>query len=489
MIKQRPSFDIAIIGAGIIGTAIARELARYQVKIALFEKDADVGQGTSCRNSGVVHAGFTCPVGSLKAEVCMEGNRVFADFCRELDVPYKKVGKLVIARDKEQIPELYRLRYVGQENGVDLRIIGWDDIKKMEPNVSAAVAAMHSPDSAITNPYLLSIACAENAVMNGVEIFLNTAVRDIEWKESSYLLQTGQGDYRADYVINAAGLYSDRIARMSGEDNYRIYPNRGEYYILDNNKSHLISRLIYPVPPLNSGGLGIHLTPTVDGNILIGPSTEYIDKRDDFSTTVPVLEQLLKEARDFVPGISAKDRIRSYAGIRSKIVPPSRGGFGDFIIKASPTRETFINLIGIESPGLTSAPGIARYVVNMIDQRENLRRKNDFQDSRKANVVFSELPETDKVRLSRENPDYGEVVCRCEGITKGEILSALNNPLGVRTVKGIKYRTRATMGRCQGGYCLSRIINIMQEAGMEFTDITLNGGTSRLFSGQVKGVI
>jgi glycerol-3-phosphate dehydrogenase len=289
-------------------------------------------------------------------------------------------------------------------------------------------------------------------------------------------------------VINSAGVYSDEIAQMSGETRFKIYPCRGEYYILDKNASNLISRLVYPVPPKNAGGYGIHLTPTVEGNMLIGPSNEYIDYKDDRATTREVMAQLFKEARDFAPKISPRHFIRSYSGVRSKIVPPEIGGFTDFVIEESPNYQNFINLIGIESPGLTASPGIARYVVEMIDRREKLQKKNDFDGTRKGITVFNELSVEEKARLIKENPNYGEVVCRCENVTRQEIIDALNNPLGVRTVKGIKYRTRASMGRCQGGYCMSRIAKILEEEfGQSVEKIALEGGNSNLFTGKVRG--
>ncbi len=481
------NYDIAIIGGGVVGTAIARELSKYSINTVLLEMESDVGQGASNSNSGVVHAGFTAPVGSLKADVCMYGNSHFEELCADLDVPYKKVGKLVVAVDKKQVAELYNLQYIGSKNGAELNIVGEDFIKKMEANIDGK-AAMYSPNSAITSPYELTIALAENAFQNGVEIKLNTKVLGINKINGKFLIKTNQKNIRADYVINSAGLYSDDIASFSGEDRYKIYPCRGEYYVLDKNSSSLLSHLVYPVPPENAGGYGIHLTPTVDGNILIGPSNEYIDCVDNKATTKDVMEQLIKEARDFLPKISQDMVIRSYSGIRSKIVPPEIGGFTDFVIEKSPRYDNFINLIGIESPGLTSAPGIAKYVVEMIDKMENLKNKEIFNKKRTGITKFSELPLAEQKILAEENAGYRELVCRCENITRQEIIDALHNPLGVTTLKGVKYRARATMGRCQGGYCMARIVKIMQEEfNMDLEQIQLTGNSSNLFAGQAKG--
>ncbi len=484
---KKQNYDITVIGGGVVGTAIARELSRYKADVLLIEKENDVGQGASNSNSGVVHSGFTAPIGSLKADVCMYGNSHFEKICSELDVPYEKIGKLVVAVEEKQIAELYNLQYIGRKNGAELYIVGEDFIEEKEPNISGK-AAIYSPNSAITSPYELTIAFAENAHQNGVEVSLNTEVKEISKKNSKFSVKTDRGEILTDYVINSAGLHSDKIAAFSGEDRYKIYPCRGEYYVLDKNASGLMSRLVYPVPPENAGGYGIHLTPTVEGNILIGPSNEYIDNVNNEATTKEVMNKLLKEARDFLPKISRDMVIRSYSGIRSKIVPPEVGGFTDFVIEKSPNYDNFINLIGIESPGLTSAPGIAKYVAEMIDKMENLKTDKDFEKTRKGITKFYELPEEKQKELAADNPNYREIVCRCENITKQEIIDALNNPLGVKTLKGVKYRARATMGRCQGGYCMARIIKIMQdEFDMDLEEIKLEGNNSNLFAGQAKG--
>ncbi len=483
----RKNFDIVVIGGGIVGTAIARELSKYKAGIGLIEKESDVGLGASNSNSGVVHSGFTAPVGSLKADVCMYGNSHFEEVCEELDVPFERVGKLVVAQNKKQVADLYNMQYVGSKNGAELHIVGKDFIKDKEPFIDG-VAAMYSPNSAITSPYELTIAYAENAHENGVDIKLNTEVLKIEKNNSKFIIKTNNGSFKTKYIINSAGLYSDFIASFSGEDRYKIYPCRGEYYVLDKNASDLISRLVYPVPPENAGGYGIHLTPTVDGNILIGPSNEYIDDVQNEATTKEVMDQLIKEAKNFLPAINRDLVIRSYSGIRSKIVPPEIGGFTDFVIEKSPNYDNFINLIGIESPGLTSAPGIAKYVVEIIDKMENLQKDGDFNGKREGITKFDKLSLQKQKELTDSNPNYREIVCRCENVTKQEIIDALNNPLGVKNLKGIKYRARATMGRCQGGYCIARIIKIMQEElNLDIKDLKFDSNNSNLFSGQAKG--
>jgi len=479
------NYDVIIIGGGVVGCAVARELSRYKLNVALLEKEADVGWGISCRNSGVVHSGFNYKPGTLRAQLCVEGNRSFAKLCQELDVPYKKIGKVVVAQKKEEVEELKRLKVQGEKNGVEeLEIIDSDKLKRLEPNVKG-IAALYSPETAITSPYLLTIALAENALNNAVSFFLNTKVKSItRLRNSDFRITTNKGEFTSSYVINSAGLYSDKVAHMVEKDKYRIYPCRGEYYVLDKNASWIINRLIYPVPKAVSGGLGIHFTPTIDKNILIGPSNEYIKQKDNLSTTSQIMKLLSAEAQKFLPLISSRDIIRSYSGIRAKQAPSSESGYWDFVIEESNSVNNFINLIGIESPGLASAQPIAKKVVEIIKRKENLKTNSNFKPFRKGILRFEEQDEKTKIALIKQDPNYGEIVCRCEKVTKKEILEAANNPLGARSLISIKYRTRAMMGRCQGGYCLPRIMELLKER-YELTpqEITLKGEHSYLLTG------
>lgn len=478
-------FHIIIIGGGVVGCAIARELSKYKIKIAVLEKEDDVGWGTSCRNSGVVHAGFNNRPGTLMAKFCVEGNKSFEDLCHQLGVPYKKIGKLVVAQKKEELKDLQKLKQQGDANRVDnLQIIGLNELKRLEPNL-VGIAALYSPETAITSPYLLTIALAENALNNGASFFLNTEVKDISRLDNSYFkISTNRGEFTSSYVINSAGLYADRIARMAGIKKFSLYPCRGEYHILDKKASWMINHLVYPVPQDGTGGLGVHLTPTIDGNILIGPSNEYINRKNDFSSTFPIMKMLSAEAYSFLPLISSGDIIRSYSGLRAKQVPSSVGGFWDFVIEESDTVNNFINLIGIESPGLTAAQPIAQRVVNIINKKERLNSNFSFNPFRKGILKFEEQDEETKKALIKQDSNYGEIVCRCEKITKKEILEAANNPLGAKSLISIKYRTRAMMGRCQGGYCQTRIMEILREYfELDPKEITLKGNDSYLLSG------
>jgi len=481
------TYDIVIIGAGAVGCAVARELSRFDLKIAVLEKESDVAAGTSGRNSAVVHAGFNNKPGSLMAKLCVEGNEGFEKVCSELDVPYKKTGKLVVAFDESDFAGIEKLMDNGRKNGVKgLEFVGADVVKKLEPHVGG-IGAMLSPNTAITSPFLYTVALAENAVQNGVKFFLNTEVNGITKRDRLFRLTAGKKQFFSRWIVNSAGLYSDRIASLAGEKGYKIYPCRGEYFILDKRTSQYLSMPVYPVPRPGIGGLGVHLTPTVEGNILIGPSAEYIKSKSDYSATKNVMDQLFKEAKELLPPLEMKHIIRSYTGIRSKLVGPKTGGFGDFIIEESKVVPGLVNLIGIESPGLTSSVPIARMVRDIISNKEDLIEKKDFISTRKGIVPFRDLTLEQKEQLIKECPDYGEIICRCEGITKKEILDAIHNPLGVTTLAGIKYRARAMMGRCQGGYCLTRIVDILKEQkGIEPEEVTMRGHNSKLFTGRVK---
>ncbi|MCF7936707.1 MAG: NAD(P)/FAD-dependent oxidoreductase, partial [Synergistales bacterium] len=358
--------DVAIVGAGVVGCAVARELARYRLSVCVVEKEADVGWGTSCRNSGVVHSGINYRPGTLRARLDVRGNELMAPLCRELRVPMQRIGKLTVAGCTAEIPELHRIREQGEANGVPgLELIGPGAMRRIQPGVEG-VAALHSPSSGIVCPYSLTIALAENALRGGAAFRLESEVTGIHRGPGGFTLQTTSGDVSAPVVINAAGLGADRVAAMAGIDGYRHYPCRGEYYVLDRRLAGSVATLIYPAPRVDSPGLGIHLTPTVEGNILIGPSSEYVGEREDCATTRQVMASLREHGRELLPGLSMRDFIRSFAGVRPKQTPPEVGGNRDFVIEESPDCPGLINLIGIESPGLTASPAIAEMVREMV---------------------------------------------------------------------------------------------------------------------------
>ncbi|MHA1332733.1 MAG: NAD(P)/FAD-dependent oxidoreductase [Candidatus Odinarchaeia archaeon] len=480
-------YDVTIIGAGVVGCAIARELTKYKLKILVLEKESDVGEGISKANSGVVHAGFNNDPGSLKAELCVKGNRIFPKICAELDVPFKRIGKLVVALTDDEIEELYKLKEKGEKNGVEgLQIIDKNTLRKMEPHVNG-VAALFSPSSGITNPFLLTIGYAENAIMNGAHFRLNSEVISINEKREYFKIKIRSGEsFKTRFVINSAGLYSDIISKMVGISKYHIHPCRGEYVILDKKYANLINHLVYPVPPKDVDVLGVHLTPTIEGPILVGPSSQFIEEREGTNTTREMLETILSEAMEILPSFPNKGIIRNFAGVRPKIAGQKEGGKADFIIEESDV-ENFIILGGIESPGLTAATPIARKVVEIISKKIDLVENESFNPYRQGIKRFSELSPSKKAELINKDENYGEIICRCEQVTKAELLSALNNPLGVKTLNGIKKRIRATAGRCQGGFCLPRIVEILEKQLKDpVKEITLKGKGSELFVRRVR---
>ncbi|MBT3257740.1 MAG: NAD(P)/FAD-dependent oxidoreductase [Deltaproteobacteria bacterium] len=482
-------YDVLIIGAGVVGNAIARELSRYRLNVGVLEKELDVGMGTSSRNSGVLHSGIHYKPGTLRAKLNVQGNELMKGLCRDLKVKIQYLGKLTVAQDQVDIETLEALKAQGETNGVPgLEMIDVEKMQQIQPGVGG-IRALHSPTTGIICPYGLTIALADNARENGVNFHLGSEVTDILKTENGFQVKTAEGgSFETKVLINAAGLYSDAICRMLGLTEYVIYPCRGEYLILDKRLNGSLSVLIYPAPRKGGAGLGIHLTNTVDGNILIGPSNEYVDTADDYACTADIIGQLKKEGRELLPAISTSDFIRGFSGLRPKQTPPSVKGFKEFVIEARKDIPGFINLVGIESPGLTCSPAIALMVRDMVGETLPLGEKEHFIAERSGFPgSFHDLPEEEKADLVARDPDYGEIVCRCEQITKREILDAIENPLGSRTIAGIKYRSRAMMGRCQGGFCMPRIVQILEkDFGYRPEDYRLYSPDSYLFTGHVR---
>ena len=477
--------EVLVIGAGVIGCAIARELAKFKIETVLLEKETDVGSGVSKGNSGVLHTGLYYPRGSLKARLCVEGRLMFPELAKQLDVPYRLCGKHVIARTEEEREDLEGLKAVGEGNGAkELTIISGTELKKLEPHLDA-LYALYSPVAGIVPPYLFTIALAENALSNGVKVQVNTEVSAIKQEGSGFKVTTNQGVFHAGIVVNSAGLFADRISTMVGIDKYELYPCRGEYLILDKSCRDLINSMVYPVPPKIAGVLGVHLTPTLDGNILIGPSEEFIVNREDTKTTKEKIRQLIEGAKNLLPSIPLNQIIYGFSAVRSKITTPEEKGSRDFIIKEDV--ENFINMIGMESPGLTSSPAIARLIVQMVKEKMDLKEKTDFNPIRRRIAPLNEASRVEQTSLIKVNPAYGEIVCRCEHVSKVEILEALNNPISEKTISAVKYRTRAGMGRCHGGFCLPKIVEILKEEyGLSTEEIKLKNIDSPLFIGETK---
>lgn len=475
--------DIVIIGAGVVGCSIARELSKYDLNITVVEKEEDVACGTSKANSAIVHAGFDAAPGTWKAKLNVKGNKLFPALCEELDVPFVINGSLVVAVSEEEEKALEDLLERGRTNGVErLRIIGRDELLDLEPNLSPNVrAALDAPTGALVCPYELTIALAENANQNGVKFWLNAPVTGIEvLEDKSMLVKTPKGTIQTKYVINAAGLFADEISKMAGAEEYTITPRKGEYLIFDKQFGDLVKRAIFPTPTKISKG--ILVCPTVDGNVFIGPNSNNIEDKNDTSVGAPGIEEIITGGRKLVPNLPLKNVITSFAGLRAV------SNTNDFIIEASKLVKGFINVGGIQSPGLSSAPAIALMVKDILEEEGlALKEKPNFIPHRPKKVRFRELDNQQRKKLIEENPAYGHVICRCETITEAEIVDAIRRPVGARSIDAVKRRTRAGMGRCQGGFCSPRVLEILQrELGIDPLEVTKKGPGSNILVGYIK---
>ncbi len=475
-------FDVVIIGAGIIGGMIARTLSAYDLKICIAEKENDVAMGATKANSAIVHAGFDAKAGSLKAKFNVRGSEMFPRIAKELGVKYQNNGSLVIGfteEDKETIKELYER---GCTNGVkDLKIVEKDELKVLEPNLSEKVlCALYAPTGAITCPYELTIAAVGNAMDNGAELELNFEVKEIHEKDGYYEVCSEDKVLETKYVINAAGLYSDAIAAMVGDTSFTVHPRRGEYILLDRECGDLVSHTIFRTP--SKMGKGILVSPTVDGNLLTGPTSVDIEDKDDTSTTSMGFDNIICQAKENVPAIPYHKTITSFCGLRAV------GSTGDFIINAP--KKGFINLGGIESPGLSSAPAIAEYVAELLkEQGAKLLPNTSYNPIREPQHTFKDASIEEKNEMIKKDKSFGKIVCRCETVTEGEILRAIRTNPGARDLDGVKRRTRAQMGRCQGGFCGPQIVDLLaKELGISYEEVTKSGKGSYVNIGRTKEV-
>jgi glycerol-3-phosphate dehydrogenase len=479
-------FDVLIIGGGAVGSAVARELSAYKLKTGVLEKNLDVCNETSGRNSGVVHGGFAYDTGTLKAVLCVQGNRMMDQLAGELGFTFRRCGKVLVGTTEEERKSLERTIEQGHRNGVTgLALIGEAELHHLVPKAVGRFA-MFSKNSGIVDPFNYTIALAENAALNGVQYFFNTEVTSINHVENCiWQLHTSKGIYSTRWVINAAGLGCGKVSDMLGITGYKIIGSKGDYIILDKRTGVLLPMPVYPVP--SNTYMGIHVTNTTDGNVIVGPNADMVTNFDWYGVRQKNLDYLTESASRIWPCIRKEDCIRNYSGILPKLVDDN-GEIQDFRIEIrQDIAPCAVNLVGIESPGLTAAVPIAERVIEMMKDYEKLERNPSYNPRRNVVPRFSSLGNEDRASLVKENPDYGEVVCRCEKVTKAEILNAIHNPLGVHTVTGIKYRTRAMMGRCQGGYCQMRITNfIEQELGIKPEDILYERKGSYIFTGSMR---
>jgi glycerol-3-phosphate dehydrogenase len=470
--------DVTIIGAGLMGTAIARELSRFQLRVVLLEKQSDVCAGSSKATSAIVHSTFSEKPGTLKAKLGVAANASYTRFCGELEVPFKRAGSLLIAVNEEELQVLKLKKEQGEANGVPgLRIVDRQELEQMEPNISPeARAALYAPTAAVVSPYELAIALAENARENGVKLMIESPALKIEKSGSEWLINTPKVTIRTKYIVNTAGIFADEIAALAGDDSFRITTFRGEEYLLDRNVGKLVNHIILTV------SLGVNVVPMAHDNLMVG-TTKVETVKDDFNTTGPALERILRNIQKILPGILRKDIITSFAGLRA-----INNVTDDFIISASRKAENLIN-VSIGSPGVYATPAIAKMVLEILkDLGLPFQERKEFNPYRKAIVDFKNLPREEQARLIKEDPRYGHVICRCETITEGQIVEAIRR--GARTLDGVKYRTRAGMGRCQGGFCSPRVLKILsRELGISMTELTKKGEGSVILPYRAKELL
>jgi glycerol-3-phosphate dehydrogenase len=477
-------YDVIVIGAGVIGTAIARELSRFEMNTLILERDNDVSNGTTKANSALIHAGYDAPFDSLKGKFNARGNEMFDVVCDELDVPFKRIGSLVVAHNDEEIETLKNLKENGEKLNIPgLKIISKDEVKEKEPNLNDdIIAALYAPTAGIIGPWELAIAYAENAIDNGVQLKLNHEVKSITKVDDWFLVSTNKGEFKTKYVVNAAGVYADKIYGMvTDTPEFSITPRRGQYYLLDKEAKLLVNHIVIPKP--NKMCKGTLITHTEHGNTLVGPDSENLDLNDKeaTNTTLDRLNHVKELASKITDKIPYRLNITTFAGLRAE---PSTD---DFIVEESKVAG-FVNVAGIKSPGLSSAPAIAEYVIEIISKMNNGLKVNDtFNPLRRKMHRFEEMTNEERQEMIEKDPSYGRIICRCEMITEGEIVDAIHRSAGGTTLNGIKRRVRPGAGRCQGGFCGPRVAEILsRELGIEMVDVQQENVGSYILTGETK---
>ncbi len=447
--------DIIVIGAGAVGAFIARNLSKYEVSTLVLDKENDVCDATSMANSAIAHSGYDPLPGTKKAYFNVRGNQMLDDICSDLDVAFIRNGTLTIAIEDEQLKVLDELALRSKQNGVPCKILTAEEVKKEEPNITPNVkAALLCPTGGIINPFELVSHAFENALDNGVKLSLGTEVKDIKREGDHFVVSTNKGDFSAKVVINAAGVYSDKIASMIEDIDWAITPRKGEYYVLDHFKEGFVNHVIFPLP--SSKGKGILVTKTTSGNYLVGPSSELVEDKDDVSTDSLTLSAVKAGASQLIPNIPFNQQIRTYSGLRATSTRH------DFIIEPSKAYETFINVAGIESPGLVSSPAIGEYVVEeLVSKVLTLKKKDSYVSKIRPYIHEKELSAEERNELIKKNPDFGTIICNCEKVSLGQIKDVLSRSLPCLTIKALKKRTRAGFGKCQGGFCQPQVLRII----------------------------
>ena len=475
-------YDVTIIGCGVIGASLAYTLSRYQLRVLVLEKENDVAMGTTKANSAVVHAGYDPAHGTLMAKPNVRGSAMMEELCRKLSVKYKRTGSFVLAFDEAQRAHLEKMLENGNKNGVPgLQLLSGEEAREMEPGLSENVcAALYAPSAAIIDPWGLCIAEAETAVRNGVELKLRSVVTGMEDQGNSVLLHTSTGDYETRFVVNCAGGWGHEISAMTGECEWQAHPSRGEYYLLDKSSGSLVSRVIFQCP--TAAGKGVLVAPTVHGNLIVGPNAHDVQGPLNRETTLSGMDEVAEVSHKSVPGIDFRQSIRNFAGVRANTSE------ADFIIRPAKNMPNLLHLAGIKSPGLSAAPAIAEYAAELLQGMGlSLEEKQDWDGTREQ-IRFKELSDAEKAELVKKDPRYGRVICRCETITEGEIVAAIHSPIPPCSVDGIKRRAGAGMGRCQGGFCGPRVVDILsRELGVSPLDIRQDGDGTYILTGTTKG--
>ncbi len=475
-------YDITVIGAGIIGTFIARELSRYELKVLLIDKGNDISNGTTKANSAIVHAGYDATEGTLKAKLNVRGNELYEQVCKELHVPFKRIGSLVIAFNEQEMKTVQELFDRGIKNGVpQMEILDKDSVLKLENNLSEeVVGGLYAKTAGIVGPWELAIALAENALENGIELLLNSPVTDIKKIANGYCITAGDRKIESKMIINCAGIHSDDINNMVNSPSFEILPNRGEYNLFDKSVGNMVNTVVFRCP--SEAGKGVVIMPTVHGNLLIGPTAEYVDSKTSFATTLDGLNYINEHAQHTLKQIGFQNVITSFMGLRAKTKTQ------DFIIEESKESLGFFNVAGIDSPGLTSAPAIAEYVLELVKRRiDNMELKQNFNPYRRPNIHFMELSDAEKAKLIEKDPRFGRIICRCEHITEGEIVDVIKRKAGATTVDGVKRRARPGSGRCQGGFCAPRVMEILaRELEVDITEVVKDSQESYILTGKTK---
>lgn len=474
--------DVAVIGTGIMGAAVARELSKYELNILILDKDNDVSCGTTKANSAIVHAGYDAKEGSLMAKYNVAGNAMYEELCKEVDAPFRKVGSYVLAFSEKEREHLELLYKRGLSNGVpELEIIEAEEIQKREPHVSKeAVAALYAGTAGITGPWELAIKLVENAMENGAELKLNAEVVNIEKVGEYFKLTLKNGEIiETKTVINAAGVYADILNNMISKKTFKITPRIGEYYLLDKVQGYLTDSVIFQCP--TEMGKGILVAKTAHGNIIAGPTASDVEDREDVGNTQEGLDTIKQFAVKSIKDINFRDNIRNFSGLRAE------ADTGDFILGEAEDVKGFFNMAGTKSPGLSSAPAMAIDLAEMVVKSlGNISKKENFIKNKK-HIYFIELSPEEKAEVIKKDPRYGRIICRCENITEGEIVDVIHRKAGGRTLNGIKRRCRPGAGRCQGGFCGPRVQEILaRELNLKLDDIVLEEKGSYILTGETK---